>query len=112
MGLSDNFSAFQNAVKAGLVDLATGTLKSAAGDVRADGEAFLRDSAENLKRWGDALAQGTLTKDDFEFLLKSQVDLSRMLALAAKGTSKARIGIFKRDLSGLVLKAAFLAIGI
>jgi hypothetical protein len=112
MGLSDKFGVFEDAVKAGLSGLATGTLKDAGGDIRADAEAFLRASAEDLKRWGDALAQGILTKADFEFLLKSQADLAKMLALSHRGTSKARIGIFKRDLTSLILRAAFMAIGI
>jgi hypothetical protein len=112
MGLSDKFALFEAAVKDGLEALATGTLKSAKNDIRADVEAFLSASAADLKRWGDALAQGSLTKTDFEFLLKSQADLAKMLALSHRGTSKARIGMFKRDLTSLILRAAFMAIGI
>lgn len=112
MGLSDKFAEFEAAVKAGLSALATGTLKDAGGDIRADAEAFLRASAEDLKRWGDALANGNLTKADFGFLVKSQADLAKMLALSQSGKSKVRIGIFKRDLTSLILRAAFMAIGI
>jgi hypothetical protein len=112
MSLSDNFQAFEDAVKDGLSALATGTLKSAAADIRSDVEAFLEASAEDLKRRGDLLAKGDLTREEFEFLLKSQADIARMIALSQRGISKARIGQFKRSLTSLVLRAAFAAIGI
>jgi hypothetical protein len=112
MGLSDNFQAFEAAVKAGLPELATGTLQTAADDIRADVEAFLRASAEDLKRRGDLLAQGLITREEFEFLLKSQANLAQMVALSARGTTKARIGQFKRGLTSLLVRAAFAAIGL
>lgn len=112
MGLSDNFGVFEDAVKAGLKDLATGTLQSAAEDIQADTKAFLALAASDLKRWGDAAAQGVLTREDFEFLVKAQADIAKMAALSARGASKARIGQFKRGLTSLILRAAFMAIGI
>lgn len=111
MGLRETWEMFERGVKAGLPELAMGMLDGALSEVRKDGEAFLAASSDKLMRWGDALAGGLLTPEEFKYLVEQEAAAARMPALARIGVNKARITVFRRGLTGLVARSAFLALG-
>ena len=112
MSLTDNWEAFVASVEDGVKALAKNTVREAVDQAEADAKAFLNDSKDAMRRWGDALADGKISKDDFEFLLGGQKDLAKMHALKAAGVSKTRLERFRLGLISLVTNSAFEAISI
>ncbi|MDC8006027.1 hypothetical protein POV27_18390 [Aureisphaera galaxeae] len=64
---------------------------------KKDIEAFLAASQEKLERWTLLLANGGLSSDDFQWLVKSQKDLIALKALERAGVSKISLGHFKNS---------------
>ena len=112
MSLSGSWNDFVEAVEEGLKTLAKNTVQEALDQAKADAKAFLNDSEESLRRWGDALAQRKITKDDFEYLVGGQKDLAKMHALKAVGITQTRLERFRTGLISLVVSSAFDAIGV
>jgi hypothetical protein len=63
-----------------------------------DGKDFLDKSKDDLKRWSELLAQGKITKDDFEWLLLGRKDLAVMDALKQKGMAKKKLDTFAKGI--------------
>lgn len=104
MSITDQYF---EAVRAGLDTLAVNLFKEAAVSARADAEAFLKSSQEKFQRWIDLLAQGAISRDDFEFLVKMQGDIAEMHALKAAGIARQRIERFRRSVVSLLISSAF-----
>ncbi|MGB5822198.1 MAG: hypothetical protein WBG90_22135 [Saonia sp.] len=62
---------------------------------KKDIEDFLKTSKEKLLRWTVLLANNELSKEDYEWLVKSQKDLLEMQGLLRVGVSKISLGHFK-----------------
>ncbi len=102
-----NFDDFWNTLKTGLGELALknwGEVKDAAV---ADGQAFLEKTKADLVRWTKLLAEGELTKDDFEWLIAGKKDLAEMQALKNAGLTLVRLERFQNALISLVIDTAF-----
>ncbi len=67
---------------------------------------FLEDSKEKLKKWTTLLAEGLITPDEYQWLLKSQKDLFLMQTLYKAGISKIRLGIFKNKVINTITDVA------
>jgi hypothetical protein len=85
-----------------------GTLASEIGtDIRdeliKDGLQFVHKTRDDLQSWSEQLLTGELSKDDFEWLIKSKKDLAEMHALQQKGLAQARIDRFKTALVQTVI---------
>ena len=90
-----DFEKLLKELKAALVDLfgeKWGDLKS---EAKKDIEQFLADSEVKRKRWTELLANGDITLEDYEWLIKSQKDLMLMQALHSAGVNKISLGHFK-----------------
>lgn len=72
-------------------------------EIQKDITDFIKQSEEKLKRWILLLADGSLTKEEFEWLLKSQRDLVALKTIQATGISKIRINNIKNS----ILKTIF-----
>lgn len=103
------FDDFLDAVRTGVGSLAKDTLKGAVNQAKADAEAFLKRSEEDLKRWTKLLATGELSKDEFEGLVKGLKSLAKMHALTLAGISIIKINRFRNAVINLVIDAAFKA---
>ena len=112
MPFSDMWEGFAETVKEGVGDLAKNTVGDLIPQAQADAAAFLQSSGEKLRKWGDLLANGLITPDEFEFLLGSQRDLAKMHALTALGLAATRLERFRTGLISLIVKSAFGVIGI
>ena len=64
-------------------------------ETKEDLEAFLETSKDKLERWTKLLANGELSLDEYEWLVKSQKDLLTLKGLQQIGISKISLGHFK-----------------
>jgi hypothetical protein len=101
------FSEFEAGVVNGAKDLAVGTLKDLATFIAADAKAFLKSTATKLKQWTAELAEGKITRDEFEALVKSQRALAHLEALTQEGIPTASLQRFRNELINLVVDTAF-----
>lgn len=97
-------------IKDGVVTLAKTAIKSFAEDAKADMEAFLEESKEDLRRYTRMLAAGDIKKIEYEFLVGAKVTNGKLLALSSKGIAKARLSHLRDSLKDLILKTVFAAI--
>jgi hypothetical protein len=98
-----NFNELLNEIKAGIGELATKEAKDFVSETKADGDAFLKEIAADLRRWTDLVARKKLTTDEFEFLLGAKRDLAKMKALTKRGLAKARIDRIVDGVLGIVV---------
>jgi len=74
-----------------------------------DIDVFLQSFKEKLKRWTILFAEGHLTEDDFEWLVKSQKDLLVLENLLQEGVSKISLGHLKTKIIKIVVKTITVA---
>ena len=86
--------------------LASDTFKRHAAAARRDAEEFLARTRADLARWTQLLADGQLTLDDFQWLVKARLDVAKLAALKQAGLAKARLDGFRRALLETVLGTA------
>ena len=101
------FDDFGNEIRAGVVNIAKGDLKDFLKEAKDDTNQFLAATKEDLKTWTKQLADGDLSKDEFEFLLRGKEDLAEMHALTQAGIAAAQIQKFRDALIDLVIDTAF-----
>lgn len=90
-----DFEKVLKELKSSLVDLFGEKWSDLKGESKKDIEQFLNDSKAKLKRWTELLANGDISLEDYEWLLKSQKDLMLMQALHSAGVNKISLGHFK-----------------
>ncbi|MCO6161705.1 hypothetical protein [Flavobacterium sp. NRK F7] len=90
-------------LKEALLTLLGNKYKEFKPEIQKDITVFLKDSEEKLKRWIQLLAEDSITKEEFEWLLKSQKDLLTLKALQTVGISKIRLNNIKNS----ILKTIF-----
>lgn len=101
-----DFEQFLKSVKEQIANLA----KTEAGEfveaAREDGESFLEATKNDLLIWTRQLADGVLTKDEFEFLVKGRKDLAKMEALTQAGLGAAKVEKLRDEVIAAVLNTA------
>ena len=80
--------------------------QQAVGDVKD----LLEKSKADLKRWVEELARGEMDKEEFESLVKGQIDVAEMRALKQAGLAEVQIESFVNGVVDIVVNAAFAAI--
>ena len=103
------FSDFENAVVAGVKDLAKGSLKDYLQQAQDDAKDYLVKSRQKLALWTAALASGDLSGLEFEGLVNSEAGLAAMEGLKQVGIAAADIQRFRDALIKLVIDSAFKA---
>jgi hypothetical protein len=86
-----NFNDFILTLKSDLLDFAKENLEEYKDELLKDGTIFIEKTRSDLERWTEGLAAGSISKSDFEFLLKGKKDLAKMEALKQLGLSKIQI---------------------
>jgi len=76
------------------------------------GKDFLEDSRRDLERWTTLLAAGSVSQEEFEWLVQARVHLAEMESLLAAGLTLARIDELRMTLVRSITGAAFHLIGI
>ncbi len=103
----DDFNKFMEVLKEGLEDFAENRWKDFKDAAINDGKSFLDTSKEDLERWTKSLADGNLSKDDFEWLLESKKDLAELFALKQIGLTKVTLDRFLNGIIDLIINTAF-----
>ncbi len=98
-----DFEALLKELKTSLLELFGEKWKDLKDESKKDVEQFLKESKEKLERWTTLLANGDITLDDYEWLVKSQKDLLLMKALHKAGVSKISLGHFKNKIIKTIL---------
>jgi len=101
---------FLDGLQDGIETLVRDEVEEHIDEAKADIRDFLDSSKDKLERWFQALTDGTLAKDEFEFLVKSQRDLAKMRALTEIGLAKVRIQRIVNGVIDLIVDTAFDAI--
>lgn len=101
-----DFEQFLNSIKEEVTNLAKTEANEFVEAARQDGEAFLNETKTDLLIWTRQLADGVLTKDEFEFLVKGKKDVAKMEALAQAGIGAAKVEKIRTGLINAVLQKA------
>ena len=102
-----DFDKFFDTLLEKFEDLVKSNWKDFVDAAKGDGEQFLRDTRDDLKRWTTLLSNGELTRDEFEFLVGSKEDLLKLVGLKQLGLTKVRLQMFQAAVIGLVIDTAF-----
>ncbi len=92
------------ALKENLLLLAKETYKDIKPELQKDINDFLSKSQEKIERWSLLLTSGSITKDEFEWLLKSQQDLLVLKVVQRAGVSKIKINNIKKAILNTVFQ--------
>ncbi|MBF4484354.1 hypothetical protein [Flavobacterium sp. CSZ] len=65
---------------------------------------FFQTSKEKLERWIVLFSAGDLTEEEFEWLLKSQLDLTVLQALQTAGISKIKLNTIKNNIIKMIIQ--------
>lgn len=98
-----DFDNILKELKSELLALLNNKFTNLSKESKKDIDAFLKQSEEKLKRWTFLLAQGELTQEDFEWLVKSQKDLMLFQALHTAGVSKIKLGHLKNSIVNTIV---------
>lgn len=92
------------ALRENLLLLAKETYKDIKPELQKDINDFLSKSQEKIERWSLLLASESITKDEFEWLLKSQNDLLTLKVVQRAGVSKIKINNIKKAILNTVFQ--------
>lgn len=87
-------------------------LKDYRKTILKSGEYFILNSRRDLTRWMELLSAGVISRSDYEWLIRSRVNLAEMESLKQVGLIKAQIDELRMALTQSVIAAAFLQIGL
>lgn len=104
--VNEIFSAFKSEV--------TGFASDNFADIKQeainDSMEFFNALKSDLSTWTMQLANGEMSKADYEWLLKSQKDLAQMNLLKQKGVSQARVDHLKKNALSFLVSATLNAL--
>lgn len=87
--------------------LAKQAFKKFKEEAESDALNLISTLEEDIKTWTLQLANGTLTKDDFEWLIMAKKELIEMVGLKHAGLSLIKIDELKAKLLNLVISKVF-----
>jgi len=99
------FDEFRDALKDGLGGLVD-ELADHKDAVLAASKAFIDDSEEDFKKWTKQVADGDMSKDDLEFLVKGKADLAMVNWHTQIGLTKVAVDKFRNSLLDLITDTA------
>lgn len=99
-----NFQEIFNGLKDEAVKLGLSTFNAYKNQAKTDAVSLLENLKENLENWTIQLAEGKLSKSDFEFLILGQKELIEMNALKQAGLALIKADEFKNSLLNLIAK--------
>lgn len=97
-----NFQQILDKLKDEVINLALSTFNKYKNEAKTDALQLLDELKENLKTWTFQLAEGKLSRADFEFLVLGQKELIEMNALKQAGLALIKADEFKNNLLNLI----------
>jgi hypothetical protein len=101
------FDDFRGLLTRRIAELAAEDWKDYRKEATRDARSFVDKTREDLERWTALLAEGKLSKEDFEWLLLGKKDLADLEALKRAGLTRARLQRFRTALIKLIAGTAF-----
>lgn len=98
-----DFSEIFDTMKAGVVELAKGTIKDYVSQATEEGQNALTSMREDLKNWTNQVAKGDMNIDDLKFLIEGSKELTEMRALKQLGIAQIQLDQFKSGLMNLIV---------
>jgi hypothetical protein len=98
------FEDILDEIKDGIADLGKKTAKDFVDEVRQDGDSFLVEIGDDLRRWTDLLARKKISAKEFRVLVEFNRDLAEMKALSAAGLAKKKVQNLANGIVDLVAK--------
>lgn len=98
-----NFQIVFDKLKEDVTNLAFSTVKKYKNEATIDALKVVEDMKENLETWTLQLANGKLSKKDYEFLILGQKELIEMNALKQSGLALIKADEFKNSLLNLII---------
>ena len=102
-----DFNDFMDTLKTQIGDLAKSEWADFRKAATKDGKDFIQQSKSDLQRWTGQLANGELSKDEFESLVKGLKDLGEMKALTRAGLALVQADRFKAAVINTIIGTAF-----
>jgi len=102
-----DFDEFVEQIEEGLKQLTRATLKDFRDGFASDAKDFLEGSKGDLQTWTKQLADGQLSKRDFEDLVLGRKDVAEMHALKVAEITKVKLELCKLQVIDLVVDTAF-----
>jgi len=102
-----NFDEFLAAVEDGTKEIARELLVDNREKIVEGSKAFLEESRADLEKWTKQLAQGELSANDFEFLVKGKKDLLEVHVQSQVGLAKITLDKFRVRVIDLLINTAF-----
>ena len=102
-----NIDEILKQIKSELTQLFTDNFKNLSNESKKDLNKFLIESEEKLKRWSVLLLEEKITKEEFEWLVKSQKDTLLLTSLKEAGISKIKLSNFKNQVISTIIKTVF-----
>jgi hypothetical protein len=100
------FNDFWKELTSQLGTFASKNWQSYKKDAESDATAFATSMKDDLQTWTSELAQGTLTSDDFKFLVQGKKDLAALVALKQAGLAEAALDQFVNGVLNVIVSAA------
>ena len=94
MTIKIDWNAIAKDVEAQVIALAEQILKEYAREATADARTFLVNSKDRLTNWSVLLANSKIDQDEYQMLVRSQLDLAELHALKQTGLAQVRIDMF------------------
>lgn len=104
--------SFLDEVMSILADQIRENLPSMREVILDSGREALRKSSQDLARWNAMLASGTISSQEYEWLVDSRISVIEMEALKAAGLALARIDEFRAAIVRSITGAALRVVGV
>lgn len=105
-----NIDEILKQIKSELTQLFENNFKNLSNESKKDLNKFLSESEEKLKRWSVLLLEGKITKEEFEWLVKSQKDILLLTSLKEAGISKIKLSNFKNQVISTIIKTVLTSV--
>jgi hypothetical protein len=102
-----DFQTVFNTLKTDITGLALTTVKKYKDEAVADALGLVENMKENLRTWTLQLANGKLSRKDYEFLVLAQKELIEMNALRQAGLSLIKADELKNKILNQIVKTVF-----
>jgi hypothetical protein len=87
-----------NEIKRQTLEILSNNFKEFKPELQKDITVFLENSKQKLERWALLVADGSITSEELEWLLKSEQDLITLQALQTAGLSKIKLNNIKKTI--------------
>ena len=101
--MSIDFKELFNELKTAIIGLAKSTVKEYAAEAASEGTSLLHNVQDDIKRYGQQLADEKITADDFKLLLLGKQDQVEMTALTQAGLAEAKADAFKKAVFNIII---------